>query len=389
MAIWHSRLAAAAVCAAVMGSGAAWAEPQRWQLNMTPGVTDMSQQVYDLHMLILWICVGIGVIVFGAMFYSIWAHRKSRGAQPAQFSHNTTAEVIWTVIPVLILVAMAVPATRVLIEMTDTSDAEMTVKITGYQWMWRYEYVNYGDDEDLGINFISRLDADSNAARQRGSGIDPRSVDSYLLEVDRRLVLPTDTKIRFVLTANDVIHSWWVPALGWKQDAIPGFINEQWTYINEPGIYRGQCAELCGKDHGFMPVVIEAVPRPEFEAWLASQRQQVAIDAEEALREWTHEELMARGEAVYAQQCAACHQPDGRGLAPAFPAIAGNPVTVGPLDAHLDVILNGRPGTAMQAFRSTLTPQDIAAAVTYTRNAFGNSAGDYVQPVQVAEAKRG
>lgn len=266
--------------AALAGSGAALANPERWQLNMSPGVTTIAQNAYNAHMLALWICVVIGLIVFGAMAYAMFRFRKSKGAVPAKWSHNTTAEVIWTVIPVLLLVVMALPATRYLIQMYDTSDAEMTVKITGYQWMWRYEYLG----EDVG--FTSRLDRDSEATRMLRSGLDPRAVvdnegfNSYLLNVDNPLVLPTDTKIRFVITADDVIHAWWVPALGWKQDAIPGIVNEAWTEIKVPGTYRGQCAELCGKDHGFMPIVVRAVPKAEFESWLAAQKG----DAGEAAR---------------------------------------------------------------------------------------------------------
>lgn len=251
------------------------ADPQPWQLNMGPGVTQTSREVYWLHNMILGICVVIGVIVFGAMAYAMFAFRKSKGAVAATFSHNTTAEIIWTVIPVLILVVMAWPATKTLFKMYDTSESEMTVKVTGYQWMWKYEILNYRG-QSTSVGFISRLDAASNAARQLGSGIDPASVqdggvNTYLLNVDKPLVLPTDTKIRFVLTADDVIHSWWVPALGWKQDAIPGIVNEAWTNIQTPGVYRGQCAELCGKDHGFMPIVVHAVTRAEFENWLATQ----------------------------------------------------------------------------------------------------------------------
>lgn len=243
------------------------ANPQvPWGLNMTEGVTEVSKQVHDLHMFMFYICCVIGAVVFGAMFYSMYAFRKSKGAKAATWSHNTTAEVVWTVIPVLILVVMAVPATRVLYRMYDTGAPELTVKITGYQWMWRYEYV--GTD----VDFLSRLARDSDVARQLRSGIDPASTENYLLEVDKPLVLPTDTKIRFVITADDVIHAWWVPVLGWKQDAIPGFINEAWTRINQPGVYRGQCAELCGKDHGFMPIVVKAVPKAEFEQWLAAEQ---------------------------------------------------------------------------------------------------------------------
>lgn len=234
--------------------------------NMTPGVTPFSRDVYQLHMIVLGIVTVIGILVFGAMFTSIYLHRKSRGAEAAGFSHSTKAEVIWTIIPILILVSMAVPATRVLIDMEDTSGAELDIKVTGYQWLWQYEYL------DESISFYSALDRDSNAARHVKSGIPPAGVDNYLLEVDNRLVVPTNTRIRFLLTSADVIHSWWVPALGWKRDAIPGMVNEAWTLIEEPGVYRGQCAELCGKDHGFMPVVVEAVPPEEFRAWVASRK---------------------------------------------------------------------------------------------------------------------
>ena len=238
----------------------------RWKLNMTPGVTDVSQQVYDLHMIVLWICVVIGVLVFGAMGVAMFRFRKSRGAIAEKWAHNDKAELVLTIIPVLILISMAWPATKVLIEMADTRDAEMTIEVTGYQWKWGYRYV------DSGVSFISSLARDSDDTRQLGSGLDPHSVKNYLLDVDRPLVIPADTKVRLVITAGDVIHSWWVPALGWKQDAIPGIINDQWTLVKEPGIYRGQCAELCGKDHGFMPIVVEVKPKAEFEQWLAAQQ---------------------------------------------------------------------------------------------------------------------
>lgn len=265
------RLHAGKAILAGLAAGVAQANPQRWQLNMTPGVTDVSEQVQHLHNLTLWICVVIGVLVFGAMAYAMFAFRKSKGAVPAQFSHNTTAEVIWTVVPILILIVMAVPATKTLFRMYDTSKSEMTVKVTGYQWMWRYEYLGQN------VQFLSRLDRTSDRTRALGSGLDPYAVkvgneNTYLLDVDHPLVLPVDTKIRFVVTGDDVIHSWWVPQLGWKQDAIPGIINENWTNIKVPGVYRGQCTELCGRDHGFMPIVVKAVPKAEFQSWLAAQR---------------------------------------------------------------------------------------------------------------------
>jgi len=357
--------------------------------NMAPGATPFSRDVYQLHMIVLGIVSIIGILVFAAMFTSIYLHRKSRGVEPARFNHSTRAEIIWTIIPILILVVMAVPATRVLIDMEDTSGAELDIKVTGYQWLWQYEYLDHD------ISFYSALDRDSNYARQIGSTLDPREVENYLLEVDKRLVVPTNTKIRLLLTADDVIHSWWVPELGWKRDAIPGMVNEAWTLIEEPGIYRGQCAELCGKDHGFMPVVVEAVTPAEFDAWVAEQRGETSGSAtaaasaegpsmpEPALAALSREALMDRGEEVYEVHCAACHREDGSGMQPAFPALAGNELVNGDPATHIDVVVNGRPGTAMAAFRDRLDARDIAAALTYTRNAFGNETGDLIQPDQV------
>eukprot|EP01155_Anaeramoeba_flamelloides_P049473 Anaeramoba_flamelloidesc41572_g1_i7.p2 GENE.c41572_g1_i7~~c41572_g1_i7.p2 ORF type:complete len:348 (-),score=38.82 c41572_g1_i7:82-1125(-) len=311
-----------------------------WTVNLTPGVTDVSRSVFDLHMTIFWICVAIALVVFGVMFWSIFYHRKSRGAQAHNFHENTLVEVIWTIIPLVILVAMAVPATATLVKMYDPSEAELDVQITGFQWKWRYDYL----DHDL--NFFSNL---STPREQISNEAD--KLEHYLLEVDRHLVLPVDTKIRFLLTSNDVIHSWWVPALAVKKDAIPGFINEAWTIIDEPGIYRGQCAELCGQDHGFMPVVIEAVSQDDFQQWLAeaqAEKQRVAAAAE---RTWTLDELMQQGEQVYLRACAACHQPAGTGIPGAFPALKGSPVATGDVAGHIDIVLNGKSGTAMQAFR--------------------------------------
>lgn len=352
-------------------------------INLTRGVTEQSQLNYDLHMTVLWICVVIGILVFSAMFLSIVLHRKSKGYKAAKFTHSTKAEMLWSIIPVLILVVIAVPATRALIVMEVTPATEMTVKITAFQWRWKYEYL------DEGIEFISSLAASSNAARRLDSGINPASVENYLLDVDHRLVLPAGTKIKFLLTADDVIHSWWVPALGWKRDAVPGFINEAWAEIQEPGIYRGQCAELCGRDHGFMPIVLEVLPPEQFQQWVNEQKQNAVTEQAESERVWTHEELMARGESVYQTQCATCHQADGSGLAPAFPALAGSAVVTGPLAEHISLVLNGRSGTAMQAFGGLLSGPDIAAVLTYTRNSFGNETGDVVQPQAIAQIKNG
>jgi len=352
------------------------------EINMPRGVTQQSVDHFDLHMIVLWICVVIGIGVFTVMFTSIVLHRKSRGYEAAKFSHSTKAEIIWTIVPVLILVAMAVPATTALVRMEDSSGAEMTVKITGFQWRWKYEYL------DSDISFISSLDPTSNMARQLNSGVAPETVDNYLLDVDHPLVLPVGRKIKFLITADDVIHSWWVPDLGWKRDAIPGFVNEAWTNIDKPGTYRGQCAELCGKDHGFMPIVVIALPEAEYEAWVNDQLADVRLEKQDIERLWTRQELMQHGKSVYESACATCHQPDGQGLTPAFPALAGSSIATGPIDEHIDVVMNGRAGTAMSAWREKLPETDIAAALTYTRNAFGNETGDVVQPITIADIKR-
>lgn len=259
-----------------VASSAAWAsshgtEPVRWQLNLIPGVTATSQNAYDAHMIMLWICVVIGLVVFGAMGYAMFKFRHSKGAVPdTQFTHSTLLEALWTVIPILILVGSAIPATRMVVAQYNAdhsaAPAEMTIKITGYQWMWRYEYIGQN------VDFISRLDRESDRVRQAGILPDPAKLPNYLRDVDRPLVLPADTRIRFVITADDVIHAWWVPALGWKQDAIPGVINEAWTQVSKPGTYRGVCAELCGKDHGFMPIVVKVVPKAEYQVWLNTEK---------------------------------------------------------------------------------------------------------------------
>jgi cytochrome c oxidase subunit 2 len=269
------RRIAAALPALLFASGA-WANPEPWQINLTPGVTTMSRQVYDLHMFGFYLCVAIGLVVFGAMFIAMFRFRKSRGAVAEQWSHSTRLEVVWTIVPVIILVVLAWPATELLLKMSNVENADMTIKVTGYQWKWRYEYLKYFD-KPTGVNFMSSLAADSNRARQLGSGIDPASVkdgdyESYLLDVDHPLVVPVGIKIHFLITGDDVIHAWWVPELGWKQDAMPGIINDQWVVITRPGVYRGQCAELCGRDHAFMPIVVKAVPKVEFEQWLAAQQ---------------------------------------------------------------------------------------------------------------------
>lgn len=350
-------------------------------VNLTQGVTDISQRVYDLHMVILTICAIIGLVVFGAMLYAIINHRKSKGATAAQFHESTKVEVLWTVIPFFILIGMAIPATTTLIEMEDNSAADITIKITGSQWKWHYQYFEH----DFG--FYSLL-----ATPQEQIQNVSTKGENYLLEVDKPLVIPINKKIRFLITADDVIHSWWVPAFAVKQDANPGFINEAWTRVNEPGIYRGQCAELCGKDHGFMPVVVRALPQEEYDAWLSAQLQHVAKEKQEEQQALastlTMEESMALGEKTYIARCAACHQVGGEGIAGAFPKIKGSPIALGDVGAHIDVVVNGKPGTAMQAFANQLSAKELAAVITYERNAWGNNTGDIVQVSDVKpEAK--
>lgn len=358
--------------------------PVRAQMrfNMTPGVTDISQKVYGLHMTILLICVVIGVIVFGIMFWAIIHHRKAKGAQAAQFHESTKVEILWTLIPFVILISMAIPATRTLIAMEDASQSDLTVQITGSQWKWHYSYF------DKNVDFFSRI---ATSPAQIKGQLAKR--EHYLREVDWPLVLPTDRKIRFLITSDDVIHSWWVPAFAVKKDAVPGFINEAWTRINEPGMYRGQCAELCGKDHGFMPIVVEAKSGAEFDSWLASAqaKQAEAEVAEQALAatEMTMEELMTVGEQVYQRICAACHQPTGLGIPGAFPSLKDSQLILSDKAAHLHIVLFGKPGTAMQSFAKQLSSKELAGVITYERNAWGNDTKDLIQPGDIEQAKQG
>ncbi len=340
-------------------------------------VTTIAENIATLHSTILIICFVIFVVVFGFMFYAIIVHRKSRGHKPDTFHDNAVLEVLWTVIPFAILIAMAIPSTATLLKMDDTSASDITVKITGYQWKWKYEY----PDQD--VSYFSNLATPRAQIENKET-----KGEHYLLEVDNPLVLPVGKKIRFILTANDVIHAWWVPQLGVKKDAIPGFINESWTFINEPGTYRGQCAELCGKDHGFMPIVVEAVSAEQFDKWVVAQKDKAKADAAAAAnRTFTKDELLERGKKVYGANCAACHGPNGEGVA-TFPKMAGSKTATGPVEAHVKTVLNGRPGTAMQAFGAQMNDVDIAAVITYERNAFGNNKGDLVQPSQVKAARK-
>lgn len=360
------------LCVSLLSPGAQADMP----LNMTQGVTEISGKVYHLHMIILYICCAIGLVVFGVMIYAMINHRKSKGAVASQFHESTKVEIAWTLIPFLILILMAIPATKTLIAMEDPSDADLTVKITGSQWKWHYSY--FGED----IDFFSILAT----PRSQIEGQEAKG-EHYLLEVDKPLVLPINRKVRFLMTSDDVIHSWWVPAFAVKKDANPGFINEAWTRVDKPGIYRGQCAELCGKDHGFMPIVVQVLAEEEFDAWIAEQKQAAATAAEEAqaaLSEtMSHDEAMALGEQIYMARCAACHQPNGAGLQGVFPGLKGSAIAIGPIAAHLDIVIHGKTGTAMQAFGKQITAKELAAVVTYERNAWGNNTGDTVQAADV------
>jgi len=364
--------------------------------DMPKGVTEISQHVHVLHWRMFWVCVVIGILVFGAMFYSVFAHRRSKHPKPADFHESTTVEVIWTGIPFIILIVMAIPAAATLIKMDDMRGAEMSVKITGYQWKWRYDYL--GTD----VGFYSSLAQASNEARQLDSGIDPNTVENYLVDVDNPLVLPVGRKIRFLITANDVIHAWWVPQLAVKKDAIPGYVNEVWTKIDEPGTYRGVCAELCGRDHGFMPIVVKAVPADEYDAWIAQQGGPQVASAEPAslvdigapatIPDDAETEVAAAdapaeteakpasdGKAVYAANCAACHQPEGTGLPPTFPALAGSAVVNGEPEAAITQVLKGKNAMPPLAY---LSDEDIAAVVSYVHTSWGNT-GEPVTPEQV------
>lgn len=367
------------------------------QINMTPGVTPISQEIYYLHMTIFTICVMIGLLVFGILIYTIIKHRKSRGYKPADFHEHTRLEVFWSIVPLLILIVMAVPATRVLSRMNDDSKPDVNIKIVGFQWRWKYEYL------DEGISYFSNLSTPLAQIQNKA-----KKGEWYLLEVDKPLVVPIHKKIRFLVTSNDVIHSWWVPALGIKRDAIPGFIYESWARIDKPGIYRGQCAELCGINHAYMPIVVQAVTQQDYQNWLAKnappgtqplqpgQAQQpttTVTPPAAAQATLSKEDLMKQGEKVYMQYCSVCHQAEGQGMPPAFPAMKGSKIAVGPVGPHIDIVLHGKPGTAMQAFGEQLSDQDLAAVITYERNSWGNdkaggSAGGIVEPKDVAKEKQ-
>lgn len=364
------------------------------QFNLTPGITPVSHDIYSLHMTVFWVCVAIGILVFGTMLYSIIYHRKSLGVEAAQFHEHLWLELTWTIIPFFILVAIAIPGSLVLFNINDESKSDLTIKITGYQWKWQYEYL--GEN----IKYFSNL-----------QGKDVTKAD-YLQTVDQPLVVPIHKKIRFVVTSNDVIHSWWVPDFGIKRDAVPGFITESWARVNRAGIYHGQCAELCGIHHAYMPIVVVALPEKDFALWLAQKKGLIppappktpktpsaiipttvapAVTVTPAVASApaapSNEELMQRGQTIYESACVVCHQKEGAGMPPVYPSLVNTPMIKGPVVAHINRVLNGKPGTAMQAFRDQLDDNDLAAVITYERNAWGNSTGDFLKPEQIKAAR--
>ncbi len=353
--------------------------PAVHQLNFQTPVTAIAADIYQLHVWMIAICVVIFIAVFGVMFYSILKHRKSLGHKSASFHESTTVEIAWTVVPFLIVVLMALPATKTVVAMKDTSNADITIKATGMQWKWGYDYIK-GEGE--GISFLSALSTPRDLIETSGA-----KPDNYLLEVDNELVVPVNKKIRIVTTANDVIHAWGVPAFGVKQDAIPGFVRDTWFKAEKVGVYRGNCYELCGKEHAFMPIVVNVVSDADYAKWVAEKKKAMAATADDPNKTWTATELAARGEKVYAANCAACHQANGAGVPPAFPALAGSQVVNGPQDGQIGILLNGK--NAMPSWKSTLSDTEIAAVITYTRNSFGNKAEDnIVQPAEVLAARK-
>lgn len=363
---------------ALLASGAAFAQvkdmpggPAVNQLNLPVGVTQIAQDIAWLHWLMLIICLVIFVAVFGVMFYSIWAHRKSKGHKAATFHEHVGVEIAWTIVPFLIVIGMALPATRTVVAMKDTSGSDMTIKVTGYQWKWGYEYV---DGPAKGINFLSNMSTPLAQIENR----EPKG-EFYLMEVDNPLVVPVGKKVRLQITAGDVIHAWAVQSLGVKQDAIPGFLRDTWFRAEVPGTYRGQCSELCGKEHAFMPIVVKVLPTAEYAAWVDGQQQMLAKGAEDPNKQWTSAELVTKGTKLYGSMCVSCHQANGAGVAGAFPALDGSKIVTGPKADNVAILLKGKPGTAMQSF-AQLSDSDLASLITYSRQSWGNG-GNGQDPV--------
>ncbi len=354
--------------------------PAVGQMNLHEPVTKIAEEIYSLHNLMLIICLAIFVAVFAVMFYSIYKHRKSVGHKPATFHESTAVEIAWTVVPFLIVIGMALPATKTVVAMKDTSNADLTIKVTGMQWKWGYDYLK-GEGE--GISFLSAL------STPREQVVDATKVknDNYLIEVDNPVVVPVNTKVRLVLTANDVIHAWMIPSFGVKQDAIPGFVRDTWFRAEKTGVYRGQCAELCGKEHAFMPIVVNVVTKDEYAKWVGDKKKEMAAKADDPNKTWTIDELVQRGEKVYAANCVACHQATGKGVPGAFPALDGSAIVNGPKEPNLNIVMNGKGG--MPPWKGVLSDTEIAAVITYTRNSWANKAQEnIVQPAQVLAARK-
>jgi cytochrome c oxidase subunit 2 len=348
-------------------------------LNMTRGVTDISNEVFELHMLIFWICVAIGVLVFSVMFYSMYAHTKKKNPVAASFHENHKMEIAWTIIPFLILIAMAIPASKTLVKIYDDEAGDLNIQVTGHQWKWQYNYLE--DD----VSFFSNLSTDMDEIYN----LVPKG-ENYLQEVDEMVVIPAGKKVRFLITANDVIHSWWMPAFAIKQDAIPGFVNTAWTKVDKPGIYRGKCTELCGKNHGFMPIVVKVVEQSEYDEWVSGKKEAATKMAELTTKDWTVEELVARGESLYAVNCVACHQTNGQGISGIFPALAGSDIVLNNKERNIEILMEGVQGAAMNSF-SYLSEVELAAVITYTRQSWGNENngdGEIVIPKDIVEYKK-
>jgi cytochrome c oxidase subunit II len=383
----------AAAAAAALAAGAT--AHAGYDVDILPPASPIAQQIYDLHWAIMWVCAGIFVVVFGAMFYSIFKHRKAAGAKAAHFHENTTVEVIWTIIPFVILVAMAYPATKTVLQMKDASNPDLTIKVTAYQWAWEYDYLQDG------VKFNSQLSTPRAQIEEWERKGEKKNAD-YLLEVNNPMVVPTGKKVRLLITANDVIHGWYVPQLGINQYGIPGFVKDTWFSADKPGVYRGQCSQICGKEHGYMPIVVVAKAPEEYAAWVKEQKGKMpqaeapaqvaaapaaAAAAEDPNRKWTLDELKAAGEKVFTANCAACHQATGKGMPPAFPPLDGSKVVNGPKAAQLALVLGGKQGTAMASF-ARLSDSELAAVVTYTRNSWGNKTGEAIQPAEVKAARK-
>ena len=351
-----------------------------YNLNFQAPATELAQEVYDLHVWMMWVCLVIFVAVFSVMFYSIVKHRKSLGGAPATFHENTKIEILWTAIPFLILIVMVWPVTKTLLAMRDSSNSDITIKVTAYQWKWGYDYLK-GDGE--GIKFMSVLSTPQDQLADTA----PKA-ENYLLEVDNHLVVPVGKKVRILTTSNDVIHAWYVPSLAIQQDAIPGFIRDTWFRADREGVFRGQCAQLCGKGHGYMPIVVDVVSAQKYAAWVAEQNKKMAAAAEDPSKVWALADLMKHGEDVFTKNCAACHQANGKGIPGVFPALDGSKIATGPKIEHIKIVVNGKAGTAMAAFGKQLSDTDIAAVITYERNSWSNKTGEAIQPSEIKAERR-